>query len=160
MDRGGPEREGEVGESRRGEGPTRGEYRQFWKIGTRWMDADVYGHVNNVVYYSYFDTAVNGYLTEQAGLDPERADVVGLVVATSCEFKKSVKFPETIEVGIRVRRIGTSSVTYEIGIFKEGDEAPAAFGHFVHVYVDRPTQRPVPIPPAHRDALEKLRVAP
>ena len=86
--------------------------------------------------------------------------MVGLVVATSCEFKKSVKFPETIEVGIRVRRIGTSSVTYEIGIFKEGDEAPAAFGHFVHVYVDRPTQRPVPIPPAHRDALEKLRVAP
>ena len=137
--------------------PARGAYRHFRQIGTRWMDADVYGHVNNVVYYSYFDTAVNGYLTEHAGLDPSRADVVGLVVATSCEFKQSVRFPETIDVGIRVRRIGTSSVTYDIGIFKHGDEAVAAFGHFVHVYVERATQKPVPIPPTHRDALEKLR---
>ena len=137
--------------------PRRGASRYFRQIDTRWMDADVYGHVNNVVYYSYFDTAVNGYLVEQAGLDPTRADVVGLVVATSCEFKQSVTFPETIDVGISVTRIGTSSVAYDIGIFKHGDEEAAAFGHFVHVYVERATQRPTTIPAAHRDALEKLR---
>lgn len=141
-----------------GEGSGREEYPYVRRIGTRWMDVDVYGHVNNVVYFSYFDTAVNAYLTEQAGLDPRTSPIVGLVVENGCTFKRSLGFPETIEVGVRVMRIGTSSVTYEIGIFKEDDPAPAAFGRFVHVYCDRATQRPRPIPDEHRRALERISV--
>jgi acyl-CoA thioester hydrolase len=141
----------------RRQAPAREAYRYFRRVGTRWMDADVYGHVNNVVYYSYFDTAVNAYLTEHAGLDPRTAPIVGLVVETGCTFKKSIRFPETVEVGIRVTRLGASSVTYDIGIFIGDDPALAAFGYFVHVYTDRATGRPAPIPAGHREALEKLR---
>lgn len=135
---------------------TREHFRHFHRIETRWADVDVYGHVNNVTYYSYFDTAVNAYLIREGGLDPARADVVGLVVETGCTFKKSLTFPEALEVGLRVTRIGTSSVQYEIGIFREGDVEPAALGRFVHVYVERATQRPVPVPPAQRAVLERL----
>lgn len=144
-------------EPRRHEAPTRREYPYFRQINTRWMDVDVYGHVNNVVYYSYFDTAVNAYLTEGAGLDPRTDSIVGLVVENGCTFRQSLAFPETIDVGIRVAKIGTSSVIYQIGIFRQDDPTPAAFGYFVHVYVDRATQRPVPIPPVHRAAMEQLR---
>lgn len=153
----GDERRAEpAGEARRRELPTRADFAYFWTLRTRWMDVDVYGHVNNVEYYSYFDTAVNGYLVERAGLDPRRDEVVGLVVETGCTFRQSLNFPETVEIGLRVTKIGTSSVVYEIGIFKEGDPTPSAFGHFVHVYCERASQRPVPIPPAHRRALEAL----
>jgi acyl-CoA thioester hydrolase len=157
VDSSGHDRASAAGGPSRRRAPTRQDYPHFQNIGTRWMDADVYAHVNNVVYYSYFDTAVNRYLTDQAGLDPSTSPVVGLVVETGCSFKKSIRFPEAVDVGIRVTKIGTSSVVYDIGIFKEDDPAPAAFGHFVHVYVERATERPVPIPPAHREALEKLR---
>jgi acyl-CoA thioester hydrolase len=131
-------------------------FRHFHRIETRWADVDTYGHVNNVTYYSYFDTAVNAYLLRQGGLDPQRSDVVGLVVETGCTFKKSLRFPEAVDVGLRVSRIGTSSVAYEIGIFREGDPEPAALGRFVHVYVERATQRPTPVPAEQRAALERL----
>ena len=157
MDEGARRSEQDVDDSGRRPASTRSDYPHFRTLGTRWLDIDVYGHVNNVNYYSYFDTAVNDYLVRSAGLNPTADDVFGIVVETGCTYKQSLGFPETIDVGIRVTRLGRSSVTYEIGIFKEGDEAPAAFGRFVHVYVERATQRPVPIPPAHRDALERLR---
>ena len=137
--------------------PTRRDYPYFRAVATRWMDVDVYGHVNNVVYYSYFDTAVNDYLVQAAGLVPAADDVYGIVVETGCTYRKSLRFPETVDVGVRVTRLGRTSVTYDIGIFKVGDDDPAAFGRFVHVYVERATQRPTPIPSAHRAALEKLR---
>jgi acyl-CoA thioester hydrolase len=138
--------------------PTRQEFAHFVRLATRWMDVDVYGHVNNVEYYSYFDTAVALYLTERAGLNPRTDQVVGLVVETGCTFRRSITFPETIEVGLRVSRLGTTSVSYELAIFKDGEPEPTALGHFVHVYCERATQRPVPIPPRHRAALEPLRV--
>ncbi|MCC7105837.1 MAG: acyl-CoA thioesterase [Chloroflexi bacterium] len=122
------------------------------------MDMDVYGHINNVEYYSYFDTAVNRFLQDEAGLEPRRDQVVGLVVETSCVFKQSLVFPETVDVGVRVDRIGTTSVTYAIGIFRAGESTPAAYGRFVHVYVERATQRSAPIPAAHRAAMERLRL--
>src|SRR6516225_1053572 len=125
---------------------SRTSYRSFLVIPTRWMDNDTYGHVNNVTYYSYFDTAVNEHLIRVGGLDIINDPVVGYVVETSCRFKKPLSFPDTIEVGLRVVKLGTSSVTYEIGIFVRGDETPAATGHFVHVWVDRATQRPSPVP--------------
>jgi acyl-CoA thioester hydrolase len=131
-------------------------YRHFLSIPTRWMDNDTYGHVNNVTYYSYFDTAVNEHLIREGGLDTSRGEAIGIVVETMCKFRKSLTFPETIDVGLRVAKLGTSSVKYEIGIFRAGDDEPAAIGHFVHVWVDRGTQRPVPIPPRIRAALEPL----
>jgi len=131
-------------------------YRRFLAIPTRWEDNDTYGHVNNVVYYSYFDTAVNQHLIAEGGLDIVAGPVVGLVVETMCKFRKPLTFPDTIEAGLRVTKIGTSSVRYEIGLFREGDDEPAATGHFVHVWVDRATQRPVPVPSAIRAALEQL----
>lgn len=136
---------------------TRGSYRWWMSIQTRWMDMDAYGHVNNVEYYSFFDSAVNKHLQDEAGLDPRTTQIIGLVIETKCVFKKSFVYPEVVEAGIRVARIGSSSVTYEIGLFREGDDEPAATGHFVHVYVDRPTQRPVPIPDGFRAAMEKIR---
>jgi acyl-CoA thioester hydrolase len=120
------------------------------------MDNDAYGHVNNVVYYAWFDTTVNAYLIEQGVLDPTEGDVVGVVVETLCRYHDSVSFPEPVEAGLRVERIGTSSVRYEIGIFKEGAELASADGHFVHVYVDRETRRPVPVPEAVRAVLLPL----
>lgn len=128
-------------------------------LATRWADNDQYGHVNNVTYYSYFDTAVNRHLIEVAGQDPQGAGPIGVVVETGCRFLRPISFPDTIEVGIKIKKIGTSSVTYQLGVFIHGQDAPAAVGHFVHVYVDRKTFRSVPIPPALRAALEDLHVA-
>ena len=138
------------------EGEKRAAYPYFRTIPTRWMDNDAYGHVNNVTYYSYFDTVVNEHLIRAGGLDVARDPAVGLVVETSCTFRKPLAFPERIDAGLRVARIGTTSVTYEIGLFREGDPEPAANGRFVHVWVERATQRPVPVPPAIRAALFAL----
>lgn len=138
---------------------TRDCYRHFLPITTRWMDNDVYGHVNNVVYYSYFDTVVNRFLIERGALDIEAGDTIGLVIETQCNYFASLSFPETVIAGLRVARLGNSSVRYEVGLFREGDDSAAAQGHFVHVYVDRQTRRPVALPEALRKALEPLLVA-
>lgn len=136
---------------------TRASYKHFLTIPTRWHDNDVYGHVNNVVYYSYFDTVVNDYLMRNAGLDYREGAVVGFVVETMCQYKKPLAFPESIDVGLRVAKIGNSSVRYEIGIFKQGDDDVVALGHFVHVYVERAIHKPVTVPEAFRRALETIR---
>jgi acyl-CoA thioester hydrolase len=133
-------------------------YPHFLSIATRWMDNDVYGHVNNVVYYSYFDTVVNEYLIRSGVLDIEHGTTIGLVVETQCNYFAPIVFPDRIDAGLRVVRLGTSSVRYEVGLFREGDAAPAAQGHFVHVYVDRETRRPVTLPDRLRAALEPLLV--
>jgi len=135
-------------------------YRHFLAIPTRWMDNDSYGHVNNVTYYSYFDTVVNEHLVRVGGLDIGNDPVVGYVVETSCKFRKPLSFPEAIDAGLRVARLGATAVTYEIGIFRQGDDEPAATGRFVHVWVDRATQRPAPIPPRIRAALQPLMAEP
>lgn len=134
----------------------RSAFRRFQIIPTRWADNDVYGHVNNVQYYAFFDTAVNQALMEEGLLDIASSPVVGLVVETSCVYFESVKFPERIETGLAMQRIGSSSLTYRIGVFREGAELCAALGRFTHVYVDRATQRPVPLPPAVRAYAERL----
>ena len=136
--------------------PPRSGYRHFLAIPTRWMDNDSYGHVNNVTYYSYFDTVVNEHLIRVGGLDIGSDPVVGYVVETCCRYSKPLSFPEAIDAGLRVTRLGATSVTYEIGIFRQGDDEPAATGRFVHVWVDRATQRPAPIPPRIRAALQLL----
>jgi len=115
----------------------------FRRIDTRWMDNDVYGHVNNVVYYSWFDTAVNAHLIEQGALDIHQGQTIGLVIETQCNYFAPLAFPQTIEAGIRVAKLGSSSVRYEIGLFAQGENLCAARGHFVHVYVDKETRRPV-----------------
>jgi acyl-CoA thioester hydrolase len=120
------------------------------------MDNDVYGHVNNVVYYSWFDTAVNAYLIEQGALDIHRGAIIGLVVETQCNYFAPLAFPQMVQAGLRVAHLGTSSVRYEVGLFAEGEEEPAACGHFVHVYVDRETRRPAPLPVPLIDTLETL----
>jgi acyl-CoA thioester hydrolase len=137
---------------------TRAAYRHFLAIPTRWMDNDTYGHVNNVVYYSYFDTVINAYLIRQGGLDIRDGLVIGLAIETFCQFHTSLSFPEVIDAGLRVARLGRSSVRYEIGLFREGQQAPAATGHFVHVFVERASQRPVSIPGTIRAALAALLV--
>lgn len=137
--------------------PTRADYPVFRAITTRWMDNDLYGHVNNVVYYSYFDTAVNAYLIEAGGLDIHLGEVVGFVVDSRCTYRQPVAFPETLETGLRVDRLGTSSVSYGVGIFRTGETNPSAFGQFVHVFVNRETNRSTPIPAPIREALERLR---
>lgn len=134
----------------------RASYRAFRPITTRWMDNDVYGHVNNVVYYSWFDTAVNAHLIEHGALDIHHGEVIGLVVETQCNYFAPLAFPQSIHAGIRVARLGTSSVRYEVGLFAEGADTCAARGHFVHVYVDRTTRRPVPLPLALKTVLETL----
>ncbi|MBO9536455.1 thioesterase family protein [Herbaspirillum sp.] len=136
----------------------RADYRHFHPIQTRWMDNDVYGHVNNVVYYSWFDTAVNHYLVAGGVLEIEHSPVIGLVIETRCNYFASVAFPEQVEVGVRVAHMGRSSVRYEIGIFKAGEDSAAAQGHFVHVYVDRASRRPVDIPAPMRAALARIAV--
>lgn len=136
--------------------PQRGDYKHFLAIPTRWMDNDIYGHVNNVVYYSYFDTVVNGYLIEAGGLDIHDGKVIGLVVETMCRYFLPLAFPDVIEAGLRVGHLGRSSVRYEIAIFKQDEDAAAAAGHFVHVYVDRMTRRPVPVPELLHAALSRL----
>lgn len=136
----------------------RGDYRHFMPIPTRWMDNDLYGHVNNVVYYSYFDTLLNRYLIDPGGLDIHNGPVIGIAVETQCRFFKSFAYPEVVDGGLRVGRLGNSSVRYEIGLFGEGEDTARAEGYFVHVFVDRTTQKPVPIPASIRTALERLLV--
>jgi acyl-CoA thioester hydrolase len=133
-------------------------YPHRFPIQTRWKDNDVYGHVNNVEYYSYFDTAINAWLIREGGLDIERGEIIGVCVESHCEYKAALTFPEVIEVGLRVGHLGKSSVRYELGIFREGGDELTAEGHFVHVFVERETRRPVPIPPPIRAALERLLV--
>ena len=134
----------------------RSAYKAFRAIGTRWMDNDVYGHVNNVVYYSWFDTAVNAHLIERGALDIHGGDTIGLVIETQCNYFAPLAFPENVEAGLRVARLGGSSVRYEVGLFAAGAPTTAAKGHFVHVYVDRATRRPVALPARLRAVLEEL----
>ena len=134
----------------------RSAYKAFRAISTRWMDNDAYGHVNNVVYYSWFDTAVNAHLIEQGVLDIERGSTIGLVIETQCNYFEPLAFPQTVDAGIRVARLGNSSVHYEVGLFAQGAPLTAAKGHFVHVYVDRATRRPTPLPQPLKTVLEKL----
>ncbi|WP_322979434.1 thioesterase family protein [Pseudomonas sp. C11] len=131
----------------------RGDYRHFQPITTRWHDNDIYGHVNNVTYYSYFDSAVNAYLIAEGGLDIHGGEVVGFVVSSSCDYFASIAFPDAIEVGLRVGKLGNSSVQYELAIFRAGEEQACAAGRFVHVFVDRVSNRPVNIPASLRAAL-------
>jgi len=138
---------------------SRDAYVHFAPITTRWMDNDMYGHVNNVVYYSYFDTVVNSYLIQQGVLDVHAGATIGLVIETQCNYFSPLSFPETVVAGLRVARLGTSSVRYEVGLFRGDETASAAQGHFVHVYVDRETRRPVALPEALRAALQPLLVS-
>ncbi len=138
----------------------RADFFHFHPIETRWMDNDAYGHVNNVTYYSYFDTAVNAYLIKRGALDIASSEVIGLVVETGCRYINSVAFPDRLDVGMRVGRIGTSSVRYELAIFREGDDNACAQGHLIHVYVDRVSNRPVPLPQMYRHALAPLHTPP
>ncbi|MCM2326285.1 MAG: acyl-CoA thioesterase [Lysobacter sp.] len=135
----------------------RADYPHAREITTRWMDNDAYGHVNNVVYYSYFDTVVNDWLIRQGLLDVEKGAVIGLVVETGCHYFESLTYPETVTAAMRVAHVGNSSVRYEIALFGEGRAQAAAQGHFVHVYVDRATRRPTALPEAWRRALATLR---
>ena len=136
---------------------SRSTFKVFRRIDTRWMDNDVYGHVNNVVYYSWFDTAVNAHLIEQGALDIHHGQTIGLVVETHCNYFAPLAFPQVIEAGIRVAKMGGSSVRYEIGLFAQGEDLCAARGHFVHVYVDHQSRRPVTSLPLNlKQVLEKL----
>ena len=134
----------------------RGDYRHTLAIPTRWMDNDIYGHVNNVIYYSYFDTVINEYLIRAGGLDIHAGSVVGYAVESLCRFHRPFSFPDTIDAALRVGHLGTSSARYEIGLFRSGEDKAAASGHFVHVFVDRKSNKPAPIPAAIRTALERL----
>lgn len=134
----------------------RSAYKVFREVATRWMDNDAYGHVNNVVYYSWFDTAVNAHLIEHGALDIHAGSVIGLVVETHCNYFSPLAFPQTVDAGIRVARMGSSSVRYDIGLFAQGSELSAAAGHFIHVYVDRHSRRPVPLPQHLKTVLESL----
>ena len=136
----------------------RSDYKHFRPLQTRWADNDIYAHVNNVVYYSLFDTIVNGFLISAGVLDIHRNKVIGLVVETCCKYFAPLEFPQELEGALRVAHMGNSSVRYELAIFKKGDETPAAEGHFVHVYVDRETRRPTPLPDSFRSALIKILV--
>ena len=135
---------------------TRDAYPHFRVMATRWMDNDVYAHVNNVVYYSYFDTVVNGFLVEEGLLDIERSPVIGLVVETGCRFFRPIVFPDTVHAGMLVAHLGRRSVHYQIGLFRNDEQSAAAQGHFVHVYVDRVTRRSTDLPPQTREALARL----
>ena len=138
------------------EPPVLTEYLFHAPLTTRWADNDIYGHINNVAYYSYFDSAANLYLIEVGGLDIHHASVIGLVVESHCEFHAPLAYPQPIIAGLRVDRLGNRAVTYGIAIFAEGEEQAAAHGHFVHVFVDRQTRAPVSIPPPLRDALARI----
>jgi acyl-CoA thioester hydrolase len=138
---------------------TRADYPHFLTIPTRWMDNDIYGHVNNVVYYSYFDTVINAYLIRAGGLDPHHGAVIGVCAESSCRYKAALAFPEPVEAGLRVARLGGRSATYEIGLFKQDRDAAAAEGRFVHVFVERSDMtKAVAIPEGIRQALEAIRV--
>jgi len=134
----------------------RSAYRHFCPVATRWMDNDVYGHVNNVVYYAYFDTVINRYLIEEGGLDIAGGEAIGLCVESHCAYLRPIAFPDVVDAGLRVVHLGRTSVRYEIGIFGQGQQEPSAHGWFVHVFVDRATRRPAPLPASIRSALERL----
>jgi acyl-CoA thioester hydrolase len=136
---------------------TRAGYRAFRRITSRWMDNDEYGHVNNVVYYSYFDTAVNGWLIDATGTDVRRLPAIGIVAETGCRFVSELSFPDEVHAGLRLEKLGNSSVIYRIGLFRNDEPAACAIGRFVHVYVDATTRRPASVPAAIRAALETLR---
>jgi len=136
----------------------RSNYPHFLTIPTRWRDMDVYQHVNNVVFYAYFDTVINEYLMQAGGLDYVNGETVGFAIESHCQFMQPIKFPDILEAGLRVAKLGDSSCRYEIGIFKQGDDLPSAAGYFVHVFVDKKTTRPTPITAQMRVALEQLLV--
>jgi acyl-CoA thioester hydrolase len=135
----------------------RAAYKAFRGITTRWMDNDAYGHVNNVVYYSWFDTVVNAHLIEQGALDIHHGETIGLVVETHCNYFSPIEFPQVVEAGLRVAHMGKSSVRYEVGLFAQGEPLTAARGHFIHVYVDRATRRPAQLPEKLKAVLEALK---
>lgn len=134
----------------------RSDYRHFHTITTRWMDNDTYGHVNNVIYYSWFDTAVNHFLIANCALDIVQSPVIGLVIETHCNYFAPVSFPDRITIGIRVAKLGNSSVRYDVGVFREDEELVAAQGHFIHVYVSRETRRPVALRENLRTLLQSI----
>lgn len=138
----------------------RSAYPHFEVVSTRWMDNDIYGHVNNVVYYSYFDTVINRYLIREGGLDIAAGEVIGVVAESHCRYLRGLAFPMEIDAGLAVGKLGRSSVRYEIGLFPRAETAVAAEGYFVHVFVDRVSRRPVPIPERLRQALERLLIPP
>ncbi|WP_278491847.1 acyl-CoA thioesterase [Acinetobacter gyllenbergii] len=131
----------------------REQFKFFFPIQTRWADNDLYGHVNNVTYYSYFDTAANSLLIQKTGFDIHHSEIIGLVVDSACSFQQELSFPEVVEVGVAIGKIGNSSLRYELAIFKQGQQQAAAQGHFVHVFVDRESRKSTAIPEAMRDAL-------
>ena len=145
-------------ETQRDKTETRQAYRHFLSIPTRWMDNDVYGHVNNVQYYSYFDTVVNQWLIERGLLDYLGSAVIGLVVETACSYFRPVAFPDIVHAGLRVAHLGRSSVRYEVGLFRNDEPTVAAAGHFVHVYVTRADNKPTPLSDAMRAALAQLTI--
>lgn len=136
--------------------PTRSNFRVLRPMPTRWADNDQYGHANNVVYYSWFDTTVNGWLIEAIGFDVRDLPAIGVVVETSCRYLTPVGFPDVLEIGLDVERLGARSVTYRLAVFRDGVDQPAATGRFVHVYVDGATRRPVPVPDTVRAAVQAL----
>ena len=136
----------------------RADYRYFSAIPTRWFDNDIYGHVNNTVYYSYFDTVIAHILMGEGGLDPHLDQVLGFAVDTHCRYHRPIAFPDLVHAGLRVGHLGRSSARYEIGLFRNAEDTASAEGHFVHVFVDRATQRSAPIPPTIRAALERVLV--
>lgn len=135
---------------------TRADFPVFYPVTTRWMDNDIYGHINNVTYYSYFDSAINRYLIEAGGLDIHRAPVVGFMVSSSCQFHQPLAYPDALETGVRVGKIGTKSVTYQVAVFRAGDPEPAALGELVHVFVERASNRSTAIPDEIRRALTRI----
>jgi acyl-CoA thioester hydrolase len=134
----------------------RSAYKAFFDLPTRWIDNDIYGHVNNVNYYSFFDTAIAHYLIREGGLEPATSQFIGFCIESGCRYRKPITFPELITAGVRVGKLGRSSARYEVGLFRDDDEDSAADGYFVHVFVDRETQTPSPLPPEIRDALAKI----
>jgi acyl-CoA thioester hydrolase len=136
--------------------PVRADYRVFYEVPSRWLDNDIYGHINNVNYYSFFDTAIAHYLVREGGFEPWRSQVIGYCVESGCRFRRGARFPDRITAGLKVTKIGRSSVTYAIGIFRDDHDRAAADGHFVHVFVDRASERPAPIPDPIRAALARL----
>jgi acyl-CoA thioester hydrolase len=139
--------------------PTRGDFRYWSVIPTRWADNDHYGHINNAVYYAFFDTAISGLLMGAVGSDVRKLEAIGLVAETGCRYLKELSYPDLLNVGVLVEKLGRSSVIYRLGIFRDGDEVPAAIGRFVHVYVDRETHRVAQVPELIRAALSRLQPA-
>lgn len=139
--------------------PTRDHYPHFSTISTRWMDNDIYGHLNNVHYYSFFDTVIAEYLVLEGGFEFASADVIGLAIESSCRYRRPLAFPVQIHMGLRVAHLGNSSVRYEVGVFAADEHSAAADGYFVHVFVARETIKPIPIPDRIRAALARLKVA-